>query len=71
MRRSETFDENSRPYFRFFLEEFTPKGRLAELNEKGHCVRAWDEPVIAEAEAAQEGLLEAEVGATGLVVVCD
>lgn len=51
VRRSETLDENSRPHFRFFLEEFTPNGRIAELNEKGHCVRAWDEPAIAEAEA--------------------
>lgn len=51
VRRSETLDENGRPHFRFFLEEFTPNGRIGELNEKGHCVRAWDEPAIAEAEA--------------------
>lgn len=51
VRRSETLDKNSCPHFQFFLEEFTPNGRIAELNEKGHCDRAWDEPLIAEAEA--------------------
>jgi hypothetical protein len=46
VRRSETLDENSRPHFRFFLEESTPNGRIvAELNE------CRDEPAIAEAEA--------------------
>ena len=36
---------------RYFLEEYVPTGRLAEFNEKGHCVRSWEEPRIRETEA--------------------
>lgn len=59
VRRSETLDDQNRSCFRFFLEEYVPSGRLCETNEKGHCIRAWDEPLIKEAEA--------RVGPNGLV----
>jgi hypothetical protein len=36
---------------RFFLCELRPNGRMAEVNEQGDVVRAWDEPRITETES--------------------
>ncbi|MBN3760887.1 hypothetical protein [Burkholderia sp. Ac-20365] len=59
VRRSETLDDCNRPCFRYFLEERIPNGRLAEVDERGICTRAWDAPLIKE--------VEARVGPNGLI----
>lgn len=43
----------------YFLEEYTPNGRMVEMDARGHVTRAWDEPLIK--------ALEAQVGPNGLM----
>src|SRR5690606_38640000 len=42
---------SERPIRQYFLEEYTPNGRLAEFDDNGLCVRAWTDPRVKKAEA--------------------
>lgn len=50
IRRSENLDELGKPYFQYFLEEYTPNGRMVTCDKRGNVTQAWDEPLIQETE---------------------